>query len=48
MEVVQHHFLPEFLNRIDEIVLFNRLTRKDMDAIVEVHLKGNAAKVAAR
>lgn len=39
MEVVRRHFLPEFLNRIDEIVLFNRLTRENMGAIVKVQLQ---------
>lgn len=42
MEVVRRHFLPEFLNRIDEIVLFNRLTRANMDGIVKVQLKGRS------
>lgn len=38
MAAVRAHFRPEFLNRLDEIVLFDRLTRKDMDGIVEVQL----------
>ena len=36
MQVVRAHFRPEFLNRIDEIVLFHRLRRVDMDAIVDI------------
>lgn len=39
MATVRAHFRPEFLNRIDEIVLFHRLRRKDMDQIVEIQLK---------
>ncbi|EBV3600135.1 ATP-dependent chaperone ClpB, partial [Salmonella enterica subsp. enterica serovar Virchow] len=39
MGVVRSHFRPEFLNRIDEIILFHRLRRKDMDKIVEIQLK---------
>jgi len=39
MEVVRHHFPPEFINRIDELILFNRLTRDSMGAIVNVQLK---------
>ena len=35
MDAVRRHFRPEFLNRIDEIILFKRLTREQMDAIVE-------------
>ncbi len=39
MEAVNSHFRPEFLNRLDEIVIFDRLTRKDMDGIVEIQLR---------
>ncbi len=38
MEIVRRAFRPEFLNRIDEIVLFRRLSRKDMDGIVSIQL----------
>jgi ATP-dependent Clp protease ATP-binding subunit ClpB len=38
MEMVRAHFRPEFLNRLDEIVLFHRLQRKDMAAIVDIQL----------
>lgn len=40
MNVVRQHFRPEFLNRLDEIVLFRRLQRADMAAIVEIQLTG--------
>ena len=36
MGVVKSHFRPEFLNRLDEIVLFHRLKREHMGAIVDV------------
>jgi len=39
MEVVRRHFRPEFLNRIDEIILFNRLGRAQMDSIVTIQLQ---------
>jgi ATP-dependent Clp protease ATP-binding subunit ClpB len=39
MEAVRGHFRPEFLNRIDEIILFKRLTRAEMDAIVKIQLE---------
>src|SRR5664279_2685377 len=39
MQVVRAHFRPEFLNRIDEIILFHRLRREDMGKIVEIQLK---------
>ncbi|MEM6422760.1 MAG: AAA family ATPase, partial [Pseudomonadota bacterium] len=38
MEVVRAAFRPEFLNRLDEIVLFDRLKREDMGAIVKIQL----------
>jgi len=38
MEVVRSAFRPEFLNRIDEILLFRRLSRADMAGIVEIQL----------
>jgi ATP-dependent Clp protease ATP-binding subunit ClpB len=36
MQIVRAHFRPEFLNRIDEIILFHRLRRDDMGAIVDI------------
>jgi ATP-dependent Clp protease ATP-binding subunit ClpB len=44
MAAVRAHFRPEFLNRLDEIILFHRLTRKQMDAIVEIQI-GHLAKL---
>ncbi|WP_086466274.1 ATP-dependent chaperone ClpB [Oceanibaculum nanhaiense] len=38
MEVVRAAFRPEFLNRLDDILLFHRLTRENMTGIVEVQL----------
>ncbi|WP_034993573.1 ATP-dependent chaperone ClpB [Beijerinckia mobilis] len=39
MQVVRNHFRPEFLNRIDEIILFHRLRREDMDKIVDIQFQ---------
>jgi ATP-dependent Clp protease ATP-binding subunit ClpB len=39
MAVVRSHFRPEFLNRIDDILLFRRLRRDEMGAIVDIQLK---------
>ncbi|MBL8689490.1 MAG: ATP-dependent chaperone ClpB [Rhodospirillaceae bacterium] len=39
MEIVRRAFRPEFLNRLDEILLFRRLSRDDMGGIVEIQLK---------
>ena len=38
MGAVQSHFRPEFLNRIDEIILFHRLQKQHMSAIVEIQI----------
>ena len=32
------HFRPEFLNRVDEIIIFDRLTEEDLKKIVEIQL----------
>jgi len=39
MDVVRRAFRPEFLNRLDEILLFHRLTREQMTAIVDIQLR---------
>ena len=39
MRIVRAHFRPEFLNRLDEIILFRRLKRADMAAIVSIQLE---------
>ncbi len=39
MAVVKASFRPEFLNRVDEIILFHRLHRENMNAIVKIQLK---------
>jgi ATP-dependent Clp protease ATP-binding subunit ClpB len=39
MDVVRAHFRPEFLNRVDEIILFHRLKRDEMGAIVDIQLE---------
>jgi ATP-dependent Clp protease ATP-binding subunit ClpB len=39
MEALRQHFRPEFLNRIDDIIIFDRLTEADLKKIVEIQLK---------
>ncbi|MFL5194510.1 MAG: ATP-dependent chaperone ClpB [Microvirga sp.] len=39
MAVVRSHFRPEFLNRVDEIILFHRLKRSEMGAIVDIQMR---------
>ena len=48
MEVVRRAFRPEFLNRLDEIILFNRLGRSDMRRIVDIQLEGLEKRLAKR
>ncbi len=48
MARVREHFRPEFLNRLDEIVLFRRLQRVDMGSIVTIQLKRLDALLADR
>jgi ATP-dependent Clp protease ATP-binding subunit ClpB len=48
MQVVRAHFRPEFLNRLDEIILFRRLQRTDMAAIVEIQMQRLHALLADR
>jgi ATP-dependent Clp protease ATP-binding subunit ClpB len=38
LEIVQQHFRPEFINRVDEIILFHRLQRADMAKIVDIQM----------
>ncbi|WPY96822.1 ATP-dependent Clp protease ATP-binding subunit [Limimaricola variabilis] len=39
MEVLRHHFRPEFINRIDEIIVFHSLNQSEIRQIVELQLK---------
>jgi ATP-dependent Clp protease ATP-binding subunit ClpB len=39
MDEVRSHFRPEFLNRVDEIILFHRLKRENMGSIVDIQMK---------
>lgn len=48
MEVVRQHFRPEFLNRLDEIILFNKLSRKNMENIAEIQFDRFAKRLALR
>ena len=48
MDAVRAHFRPEFLNRLDEIIIFHRLTRDNMDGIVKIQLWGLENRLAER
>ncbi|MCB5204514.1 ATP-dependent chaperone ClpB [Neorhizobium sp. T786] len=48
MDVVKASFRPEFLNRVDEIILFHRLQRTEMGAIVDIQMKRLVSLLADR
>lgn len=48
MQVVRQHFKPEFLNRLDEMIIFNRLQRADMTEIVKIQLQSLEKRLADR
>jgi len=48
LEVVRGHFRPEFLNRLDEIIIFNKLNRSNMDKIVEVQFSRLSNRLKTR
>jgi ATP-dependent Clp protease ATP-binding subunit ClpB len=47
-ETLRRHFRPEFFNRIDEVIVFHRLTREEIEQIVELQLQSLARTVADR
>ena len=47
-ETLRRHFRPEFFNRIDDVIVFHRLTREEISEIVEIQLKSLARTVADR
>lgn len=48
MDVVKSAFRPEFLNRVDEIILFHRLKREEMGSIVDIQMKRLVSLLAER
>jgi len=48
MDAVRAHFRPEFLNRLDETIIFDRLAREDMAGIVDIQLGLLEKRLAAR
>jgi len=48
MEAVRSHFRPEFLNRLDEIVVFDRITREQMTGIVDIQLRRLQKRLTSR
>ena len=48
MDAVRAHFRPEFLNRLDETIIFDRLNRADMDGIVNIQMARLLKRLADR
>ncbi|MDQ1645303.1 MAG: ATP-dependent Clp protease ATP-binding subunit ClpB, partial [Cryptosporangiaceae bacterium] len=48
MEIVRDHFKPEFLNRLDDVVVFHALGTEELTHIVEIQLAGLARRLADR
>jgi ATP-dependent Clp protease ATP-binding subunit ClpB len=48
LEALRHTFPPEFLNRVDEILIFRRLDQRDLARIVDIQLAAVAKRLAAR
>ena len=48
LDALRGHFRPEFLNRIDEIIIFDRLQREDLKRIVRIQLERVQKRLAAR
>jgi ATP-dependent Clp protease ATP-binding subunit ClpB len=48
MAAVRDHFKPEFLNRLDDIVVFDSLSTDDLGRIVDIQVNALAARLAAR
>ena len=48
LAVVQRHFKPEFLNRLDDIVVFGSLTTEELTEIVDIQIAALGKRLAAR
>jgi ATP-dependent Clp protease ATP-binding subunit ClpB len=48
LDILRQQFRPEFLNRVDEIVVFHNLTREDLKKIVDIQLGRLRARLAER
>ena len=47
-EALRRHFRPEFFNRIDDVIVFHRLTREEIEKIVQIQLAGLAKTLLDR
>jgi ATP-dependent Clp protease ATP-binding subunit ClpB len=48
MDALREHFRPEFINRLDEIIIFHALSRTEMRTIIDIQLRGLARRLEDR
>jgi ATP-dependent Clp protease ATP-binding subunit ClpB len=48
LEALRHHFRPEFLNRVDEIIVFHALTKADLKKIIDIQLERLRGRLSER
>ena len=48
MDALREHFRPEFINRLDEIIVFHALSREQMRSIIDIQLRGLAKRLEDR
>ncbi|MFL6215476.1 MAG: ATP-dependent chaperone ClpB [Blastocatellia bacterium] len=48
LDSLRHHFRPEFLNRVDEIIVFHALTKADLKKIIDIQLERLRARLSER
>jgi len=48
LDALRHHFRPEFLNRVDEIIVFHALTEEDLKQIVDIQLERLRGRLTER
>ena len=48
LDALRHHFRPEFLNRVDEIIVFHALTEEDLEKIVDIQLERLRSRLIER
>jgi len=48
MKVVKRHFKPEFLNRLDDMVVFNTLTKEQLNNIIDIHISNMEKRLENR
>jgi ATP-dependent Clp protease ATP-binding subunit ClpB len=48
LDALRQHFRPEFINRVDEIIVFHPLSRAHVKAIIDIQLRGLMKRLAER